>query len=206
MCVTCHIGDKRGATYFVTFRLQDSLPKAKLDELAAIRREWEIRHPPPWDQEVLESLGRRQVESLENWLDQGMGSCVLKEPPCAALITQAMHFFDGERYELDAYVVMPNHCHALLRPLACTEHPLEMILGSWKQFSGKRINRLHGVRGDCWQEECYDRIVRDAEHLYRCLQYIGGNPAKAGLSRGACPLWVRPDWIAPGWNFEESRP
>jgi putative transposase len=193
-----------GATYFVTFRLKDSLPKVKLDELASLRREWEKIHSPPWGKEVLESLARQQVEQMETWLDQGMGSCVLKEPTCAAFLTQAMHHFDGERYELNAYVVMPNHCHAILRPLACAEHPLEAILGSWKQFSGKRINQRCGVTGDVWQQECYDRIVRDEEHLYRCLQYIGQNPAKASLSCNECRLWVRPEWANLGWKLDGS--
>src|ERR1700730_4323922 len=67
-----------GATYFVTFRLNDSLPQIKLDELANLRSEWERRHPPPWTKATLEELDRQIVERVERWLDQGMGSCVLK--------------------------------------------------------------------------------------------------------------------------------
>jgi putative transposase len=195
---------QEGATYFVTFRLADSLPQAKLDELSELRREWECRHPPPWTTETLEQLGREVVERVERWLDQGMGSCVLKEPSFAELVTNAMHHFDGTRYELGAYVVMPNHAHALLRPLMCEEHPLETLLGSWKQFSSKRINERTGAKGELWQDESYDRIVRDGEHLWRSLQYIGRNPEKAGLARDVCPLWVRPEWAALGWTFEDE--
>ncbi len=115
-----------------------------------------------------------------------------------------MHHFDGVRYELNAYVVMPNHVHAILRPLQCEEHPLETILGSWKQFSSKRINARTGNNGDLWQDESYDRIIRDEEHLYRCLLYIGGNPGKAGLARDCCPLWVRPEWEALAWTLEKT--
>ena len=131
-----------------------------------------------------------------------MGSCLLRESSFATLLTNAMHHFDGERYELGAYVVMPNHCHAILRPLACAAHPLENLLGSWKQYSGKRINQKRGVNGELWQDESYDRIVRDEEHLYRSLQYIGRNPEMAGLGRDVCPLWVRPEWVELGWKFE----
>jgi putative transposase len=191
---------QEGATYFVTFRLADSLPQVKLDELADLRREWERSHPPPWTKETLEKLGREVVERIERWLDQGMGSCVLKDPSFAALVTEAMHHFDGTRYELSAYVVMPNHVHALVRPTMCQDHPLEAILGSWKQYSSTRINKQTGAKGELWQDESYDRIVRDGEHLYRCLQYIGRNPEKASFERGACPLWVRPEWAALGWN------
>jgi putative transposase len=193
-----------GATYFVTFRLGDSLPKTKLDALAALRREWEQRHPPPWGKSVLEGLARQHAACVEKWLDQGMGSCWLKEPAHASYLTEAMHQFDGVRYELDAYVVMPNHSHAIVRPLACMEHPLESIVGSWKQFSSKRINGQTAGKGNLWQEESYDRIVQNEEHLYRCVQYIGRNPTNAGLARNECRLWLRPGWVAMGWNFHET--
>lgn len=97
-----------GATYFATFRMADSLPQAKLDELAALRQDWQRRHSPPWSKEVLDDLARQSMTKVENWLDQGMGCCVLKGQTFAGLIKDAMHHFDGDRYELDAYVVMPN--------------------------------------------------------------------------------------------------
>jgi REP element-mobilizing transposase RayT len=191
-----------GATYFVTFRLADSLPQSKLDELAQVRRDWERDHPPPRDKLMVEALSRLQAEHVERWLDLGMGSCILKEPPLTAHLTEAMHHFDGQRYELGAYVVMPNHCHAVVRPF--DGYDLETILGGWKQFSGKRINELRGTRGELWQDECYDRIVRDEEHLYRCLQYIGRNPTKVGPTAGMVPLWVRPQWVELGWRIEQT--
>ncbi len=193
---------QEGATYFVTFRLADSLPQVKLNELKHLRREWENRHAPPWNTEALKILDRQVAERVEGWLDQGMGSCLLKNPSHAALLTEAMHHFDGARYELGAYVVMPNHAHVLVRPMMCDDQPLEAILGCWKQFSSRRINKQTGDKGELWQDECYDRIVRDEEHLYHCLQYIGRNPGKAALARNACPLWVRHEWVALGWKFE----
>jgi hypothetical protein len=57
-------------------------------------------------------------------------------------------------------------------------------------------------RGSLWQEETFDRIIRDEEHLWRAIQYIGANPAKAGLAPGACPVWIRPQWLALGWKFD----
>jgi len=110
--------------------------------------------------------------------------------------------FDGERYELGAYAVMPNHVHAIVRPMLPKEHPLETIIGSWKQHAATRIHQRAGTSGNLWQDEAFDRIIRDEEHLYRVLQYIGRNPQKAGLPPDICPLWVRPEWEALGWRFE----
>jgi len=194
---------QNGATYFVTFRLADSLPQAKLRELKQMRQEWERKNPPPYENEALQQLARSLAERTESWLDQGMGSCVLKDAALAAFVTQAMHFFDGDRYELGAYVVMPNHVHAILRPIQWEEHPLEAILGSWKQFSSNHINRRIGWHGPLWQDESYDRINRDEPHLDTCLQYLGFNPEKAGLVRASCPVWVRPEWIKLGWIIRE---
>jgi putative transposase len=97
---------------------------------------------------------------------------------------------------------MPNHAHFLILPLL--EHSLESIVQSWKQFSAKRINQRLGKSGSVWQEESFDRIVRDEEHMYRCLQYIGANPSKAGLSAAECPRWIRPEWEACGWRFQDT--
>lgn len=100
---------------------------------------------------------------------------------------------------------MPNHLHAVVRPTEGKKNSLERILGSWKQFSSARINEERGERGALWQEESFDRIIRDEEHLYRAIQYIGRNPEKAGLPPGACPLWIRPAWEQMGWRFESYR-
>jgi REP element-mobilizing transposase RayT len=112
-----------------------------------------------------------------------------------------LHYFDRERYELASYVIMPNHVHALVRPLVCNLHPLEKILQSWKQFTAKRINEQAGSSGSVWQEESFDRIVRDEEHLYRCIQYIDTNPARAKLPNDTCIRWIQPAWEALGWRF-----
>src|ERR1043166_1784892 len=89
-----------GATYFVTFRLADSLPRAKLDELTELGREWERRNPLPPSESALQDLARRAAERIERWLDQGMGNCILKDHSLAAHVTSALHHFDGSRYEL----------------------------------------------------------------------------------------------------------
>jgi len=194
-----------GATYFVTFHLADSLPKSKRAELEALKVEWERRHTPPWSNEVQEELARQVHERVERWLDQGMGCCVLKQGLLAALVTSSMHHFDDDQYELDCYAIMPNHAHVILRPLIPELHSLEAILGSWKKYSSRRINWELKRRGELWEEESYDRIIRDEEHLWRAIQYIGSNPQKAGLPPDTCPVWIRPQWAEIGWQFEAPK-
>ena len=193
-----------GATYFATFRLADSLPQNKLRELRRMKEEWERKHPPPRSEADWESLARETMQRSEEWLDQGMGSCLLKENRAAEQVVKSMHYFDDERYELDCHAVMPNHVHLIVRPLVPDTYPLEKILQSWKTYTLREINGLFGLEGTLWQEESFDRIIRDEEHLYRAIQYIGGNPAKAGRSASECRLWLRPAWQELGWKFDET--
>jgi REP element-mobilizing transposase RayT len=188
------------ATYVVTYRQGDSLPQSKLRELTALRTQWEKRFRPPWTESTWHAYSRKAMRYIEGWLDQGMGSCVLRRQEAAQLVASALRHFHGQRYELGCYVVMPNHVHLVVRPLHDGD-PLEAILKSWKGYTSHQINRLLGQKGRLWQDESYDRIVRDEEHLYQCLQYIGSNAAKAGLNRDDCPRWMRPEWEAAGWLF-----
>jgi REP element-mobilizing transposase RayT len=193
---------QEGATYFVTFRLHDSLPQSKLRELDGVRQEWDRRHPPPHTDAALQELAHEISRRVERWLDQGLGSCLLKDPDAVREVGKALRHFDGQRYELGCAVVMPNHVHVAVRPLLCEEEPLERVLQSWKRHTARELNRRLGLSGALWQEESFDRIIRDEEHLWRVIQYIGRNPAKAGLRPDACGLWIRPEWETLGWQFQ----
>jgi len=193
---------QEGATYFVTFRLGDSLPQSKLRELRSLRAEWERRHPPPRSRQDLEQISRQIFTRFERWLDQGFGSCLLKTAGFAAKVVEQLEAEDGGNCELGCYVVMPNHVHAIVRPLRPRERPLQDIVGAMKGASACGINQARGASGSLWQRDSYDRIIRDEEHLYRIIQYIGRNPARSGLVLDAAPLWIRPEWRDLGWRFE----
>jgi putative transposase len=191
-----------GATYFVTFRLADSLPQEKLHELHRITEQWKQKHALPRSDADWQSLSRATAERVEHWLDQGYGSCLLADASAATVIIESMHHFDVSRYELDCYVVMANHVHVLIKPLQPKLYPLEKILQSWKTFCSREIHSRIRVRGALWQEESFDRIVRNEEHLYRCIQYIGRNPKRARRSPIECHLWRRQEWQQLGWRFD----
>ncbi len=205
-----------GATYFVTFRFQDSLPQSKLHELEEFKRAWAVRHGvrrtlrrTDWQSVLLRDIPRRHWEAfahalmvrVEAWLDEGMGECWMARPEVSEIVAQALHCYDNDQYELGCYVLMPNHVHAVLRPLRPQVLPLEKILQSRKRRTSREINALVGRSGSLWQEESFDRIIRDEEHLERCIQYIAANAAKAGIPCGYAQRWLRPEWRALGWEF-----
>ncbi len=97
-----------GATYFVTFRLEDSLPQPKLRELELFKAEWERQHPPPRSADDKERLTREMMRREEVWLDQGMGSCVLRSSDVSAMLVKAMQRDDGSGHELGCFTVMPT--------------------------------------------------------------------------------------------------
>jgi len=191
-----------GATYFVTFRLGDSLPQSKLGELDFFRAEWERQHPPPHSRDDHEALTREVMRRVEAWLDQGMGGYVLRDSNISAILAKAIHRDDGVGQEVDCYVVMPNHVHAIVRPLFPASLPLETVLQRWKGGASVEINRQLQRSGTLWQQESFDRIIRDEEHLWRAIQYIGRNPRNAGPSSADARLWIRPSWVERGWRFE----
>ena len=206
-----------GATYFVTFRFHDALPLAQQEQIREQKAFWERKNPPPHTDAQLEELHRILGLETEKWLDTGLGCCVLKHAANRELLHGVLHFFDLDRaepledaelgpprYELGAWVMMPNHVHLLIRPLEPQRWALEKILQSWKRQSAREINRRENSSGTLWLDESYDRIVRDAGHLWRCLQYIGRNPAQARVPNGQFERWVRPEWIELGWGFEDE--
>src|SRR5258708_1454664 len=68
-----------GATYFITFRLADSLPQSKLRELRQFRSEWLMKHSPPHSNALLDELSQELMRRVERWLDQNIGSCLLRQ-------------------------------------------------------------------------------------------------------------------------------
>jgi putative transposase len=180
----------------IIYRLADSQPQSVLEQMQA-ELEGKIQNKDAQQTEL-----RRRIET---YLDAGHGSCVLREPENAVCIVGTWHRFDGERYRLLEWVVMPNHCHVLIEPFEGT--PLGKIVLSWRNYTARLINqRIYrsevlrseeesrtGVRRSqpdsgtgvrrtkVWQREYWDRFIRDEYHLGVVRKYIIMNPVKAGL-------------------------
>jgi REP element-mobilizing transposase RayT len=117
---------------------------------------------------------------VDKHLDAGLGTCHLRDPALAVIVAGAIQFFAGQRYELRAWVVMPNHVHAVVWPKP--PHTLSTILHSWKSYSAHEINhRLLAPVVPFWQGESYDHLIRDEDDLRRCCHYTLMNPVNAGL-------------------------
>ncbi len=173
--------DGREVTQHVTFHLADSLPQAVVERI-----EDETRILPA-DQQSIERRKRS-----EDWIDAGHGSCVLREPAVAAMVQDALLHFDGLRYRLLAWVVMPNHMHVLFQPLP--GWTVAEIVASWKKFTARGIcdfgragapgtaNLLIGKKpSPVWQREYWDRFIRNECHFQQAVDYIHQNPVKARL-------------------------
>ncbi|MDQ3624646.1 MAG: carbamoyl-phosphate synthase large subunit, partial [Verrucomicrobiota bacterium] len=180
---------QEGATYAVTFRLADSLPTSLLEQWEEELRIWLSYHPQPWDDGTEREYTERFSERRDEWLDQGHGSCLLRDRRAREVLVETLKKFEGERYVLDAFVVMPNHVHAILQP--APGHQLSKILHSWKSYTAKAINQLFNRIGSLWMDESYDRIVRDFAELQQQREYIRQNPEKARLREGEFALEVR---------------
>ena len=194
---------REGARYFVTFRLADSLPRDVLLKLRADHAERRHRFyaqreaaktfgavSPEAD--ALENIDREYYRSLERFLDKGCGECWLRQPRIADLVANAVRFFDGDRYRLDAWIVMPNHVHAVLWPMP--NHTLSVIVQSWKRFTAREANKLLNHTGQpFWQPESFDRWIRNDEEHARCCRYVVNNPVKAGLCA-----------VAEGWRWSSA--
>jgi predicted dehydrogenase/REP element-mobilizing transposase RayT len=175
--------EQENGTYFITFRQADALPQEIVQQWRDELRLWMVDHPKPWDGDTADEYYRRFQERTEKWLDQGSGSCVLAKPEAAKIVCDALHHFDGDRYVLDGYVIMPNHVHVLVKP--ADGHSLSDVLHSWKSFTSKEIKKLVGnVDEAFWQDENFDHLVRHGSSLERKRNYVRSNPVVAKLTQG----------------------
>ena len=157
---------KPGCTYFVTFRLFDAVIPSpnRIDDLAQYGIE--IDDDP-------DALLRDYDPPIT------LGSCLLGRPEAAETVNGALSHFDGDRYELISWCVMPNHVHVIFTP--GISYTCDKILHSWKSFTAHAINRaLHRI-GRVWERESFDHLVRSPAALERFVAYTQMNPVKAGL-------------------------
>ncbi|MHB8068418.1 MAG: REP-associated tyrosine transposase [Desulfobaccales bacterium] len=116
-------------------------------------------------------------------------------PDERAVIMSALKHFDNHRYDLYAWVVMHNHVHALVKPLE--KYRLQALVQSWKSFTAHKFSQDYGRKVPIWQEEYFDRIVRDEKEFLDKAQYILNNPLKQWPEAEDYPwVWIKEDLTA----------
>lgn len=163
--------------YHVTFRLHDSLPQQVL-------RQWQSEKKLLLAQVNLSVAGKYRLqflvsEQIEAYLDQGIGSCLMRDPEIAGVVSDAVTHFDGDRYLLHAWCVMPNHVHLIIQPQE--NQKLDAIVHSLKSFTAHQIGKLLAKNGPFWQPEYFDHIIRNEASYVRAIEYVVANPQTAGL-------------------------
>ncbi len=198
-----------GATYFVTFRQGDSIPKSVLAEWQGIRDRWFNAHgiKLEWKQKAPDRFSeayrdvpdkqrhqfeRQQARMLHDELDRCHGSCVLRQAEPRKILADSLFHFHGSRMWLGDFVIMPNHVHLLVQPFDQWE--LEDLLGSIKRWTSRNIRKFleatacEDVKKEkshsFWQPGSYDRIVRDRQELLAFRQYTASNPKRSHLPPG----------------------
>ena len=175
-----------GVSYFVTFRTEDSIPVEVGRQWHRQREDWLKRHGITvsngnWRnqldrlniehrREFHETFSRQYLEAL----DKGHGECVLRRSELSQIVANSLLHFDGQRYHMGDFVVMPNHVHLIVCLLGDTEIVAQCT--SWKRFTAKAINELLGRKGRFWQEESFDHLIRSPEQFSAIQRYIANNP------------------------------
>jgi REP element-mobilizing transposase RayT len=150
----------------------------------------ELAHEP--EDEAAAAIRQR----VEKYLDDGHGECWLRRADVARLAEAALLHFDGQRYCLLAWCIMPNHVHVMIETRE--GFTLPGILHSWKSYTANQANKLLARCGEFWQREYLDRYIRNAEHYQQAVAYIEENPVKAGLAR------VKTNWPWSSAKFRQS--
>ncbi len=167
------------ALQFVTFRLYDSLP---LEIVKHWKEELGINNQTACNDIKVQQLRTR----IARYEDAGYGQCFLKDPRIAALVQDSLLRYDGERYRLLGWCIMPNHVHVLIE--MTEDWSLSSILQNWRSYTAHVANSILGRTGAFWMSEYFDRFIRNDEHLRNVIDYIDNNAVKAGLV-GEPALW-----------------
>ncbi len=191
-----------GAVAFITWRTLDSMPAAVVKQWFADRDHWLRAHAieparPNW-REKLYQLDRRLVSAFletfgNRWqdaLDECHGACVLRTPELAKIVANSLRHFDGNRYLMLDFVVMPNHIHLLAA--FPDEDAMLAQCESWKHYTATQINRRLKQHGRFWQQDGFDHLVRNEDQFAYLRRYIAENPHKARLRDGEFEHYSRP--------------
>lgn len=179
-----------GAVVFVTFRTHDSIPREVIERWEEEKREWLLERGkgtgarwsvvvPTLSENERAGFQKTFGRCREEFLDSCHGRCLLKRPDLAKIVADALLHFDGQRYRMGDFIVMPNHVHLLA--VFPTAEAMKNQCDSWLHYTAFRINQAINEKGKFWQEEPFDHLVRTSKQYEYLRHYIADNPHRAGL-------------------------
>jgi putative transposase len=169
----------------IVFRTAGSLPKHVVDQAASASPEF-----------------KRGL--MDQALDFSSEGFLFDDPVFADIMQNALRFFDGDRYDLQAWCIMPNHVHVVL----VTDHDVLLgeIVRSWKRFVTRQINIARGRAGDVFAKDYFDRFIRNLQQAETAIHYVEANPVRAGLFQQASDYpWSSAYFRARGWKPRHDR-
>lgn len=178
----------KNAIYHISFRLFDSVPQSTINKWQMERKNL-IEHYKDLNNEISQKE-KHEIqflfsEKIEEFLDTGYGNCFLALPRIAELVVGSLQYFDGQRYHLHAWCIMPNHVHVIVEPISINSfqnsNSLSLILHSWKSYTAHQANKILNRTGPFWQNDYYNHIIRSEKSYYHQLKYIYDNPDEAGI-------------------------
>jgi len=191
---------------FITFRLKFTLPQAMITELNKRKSDWQNNRKAQFQNDkAIELKSKDYIQFV--WFDELIANSsevpnLLTDYNVSDIISKALLFHNNQRYKLIAYCIMPNHVHIIINPAMlsdCDIYPISHITYTWKKYTAYQINKYLGNKGNLWQAESYDHLIKDEKQLIHYLEYLINNPVKAGLVK----KWF--DWNGT-WISKEYRP
>jgi len=180
-----------GVAVFITFRTADSLPREVIRLWQRELREWLLQNDVPLlaDEDLprfddlpenLSREYRKHHNRRYHWhLDSCHGECALRERKLAEIVMDSLQHFDGQRYDIDSAIVMPNHVHLIAQfhlPTTCREQ-----CKSWLHYTAWKINKHLKRHGEFWQSEPFDHLIRSVQQFIYLRRYIEENGMRANL-------------------------
>ena len=167
-----------GRFHFITIRCEGSLPSEVIVRLREIQEN--LKKISGSSREFIEQQ-RRYFITGEKYLDRGNGWTPFEIPDACEACLGALQVMADEGWPVESAVIMPNHVHMLIRR-DDSEYGLRAILKRFKGRSGRWVNQALSREGSLWQEDWFDRWMRDEWEVRKTKKYIKLNPVKAGLA------------------------
>ena len=188
--------------FFITFRLANSLP---LDVIIKLKNERDsliknlgVTEKSPERKEKYYQNQKIYFAKFDSFLDNNVsGPKWLTEENVAKVVKESFHYRDQMDYNLIAYTIIPNHVHLVIEPLdkkivldnkvkvvgrrVSSPYVVTGILENLKWYTAIKCNKVLRRKGQFWQHESYDHVVRNSEELRKIVRYVLLNPVKAGL-------------------------